>query len=133
MATFAYSKICKDVFYFPSLAFITIIPKSFWISSHSNHKITELEQFSTVKLINVYLSFNLKVIDDEKRLKELELKKKAKKKGGDTAGTSTLDVPVPSNNNNDNNNKKSKIKTYDIKHDELDEDRTLIERGKYVN
>jgi len=70
------------------------------------------------------------VIDDEKRLKELELKKKAKQKDGDTAGTSTsaLDVPVPNNNNNKNNKKRSKIKTYDVKHDELDEDRTLIER-----
>ena len=71
----------------------------------------------------IYVFTMYQVIDDEKHLKELELKKKAKKKG-DTS-TSALDVPAPPNNI-----KRSKIKTYKIKHDELDEDRNLIERGK---
>ena len=100
-------------------------------------KVIYCRKFNVTMNMNVIIDYVLpfllhssQVIDDEKHLKELELKK-AKKKGGDPAGTATsaLDVPLPNSNNI---KKRSKIKTYDIKHDELDEDRTLIERGTFI-
>ncbi|XP_066929242.1 PC3-like endoprotease variant B [Clytia hemisphaerica] len=65
------------------------------------------------------------VIDDEKRVKELEQKKKLKKKGV-SGSTSTLDVPQPNDLNGIK--KRDRIKTYNIKKDDLDEDRTLLEQ-----
>jgi len=77
----------------------------------------------------VFIFLNDKVIDDEKRLKQLEMKKKAKKKGGESL-TSALDVPFP-DPNGIKKKKRSKIRTYNIKKDDLDEDRTLLEQGGF--
>lgn len=67
--------------------------------------------------------FSSQVIDDEKKMKDLEQKKKSSKKNKDSE--SALDVPYP-----DGVRKRSRIRTYDIKNDELDEDRNLLEAGK---
>lgn len=68
----------------------------------------------------------IKVIDDEKKMKDLEEKKKIKnKKKLDAQQDSTLDIPYP-----EGVRKRSRIRTYQIKEDELDEDRNLLETGK---
>jgi len=62
------------------------------------------------------------VIDDEKKMKDLEEKKKGK-----TKSISALDVPYPEGV------KRSKISTYEVKEDELDEDRNLIETDEAID
>ena len=57
-------------------------------------------------------------------MKDLEEKKKLKSKAAQE-GASALDVPYPQGI------KRSKINTYQIKQDELDEDRNLLQTGKF--
>lgn len=58
-------------------------------------------------------------------MKDLEERKKKKNKQKDTTGgNSALDVPYP-----DGVRKRSKIHTYQIKTDDLDEDKNLLDTG----
>lgn len=66
------------------------------------------------------------VIDDEKKMKDLEEKKKLKSKAAQE-GASALDVPYPQGI------KRSKINTYQIKQDELDEDRNLLQTDEAID
>ncbi|XP_057306500.1 PC3-like endoprotease variant B [Hydractinia symbiolongicarpus] len=69
------------------------------------------------------------VIDDEKKMKDLEERKKKKNKQKDTTGgNSALDVPYP-----DGVRKRSKIHTYQIKTDDLDEDKNLLDTDEQIN
>lgn len=63
----------------------------------------------------------LQVIDDEKKMKDLEAKKAKKKKP-----PSTLDVPYP-----EGIKKRSRTHTYEINRNELDEDKSLLQDGEY--
>jgi len=67
------------------------------------------------------------VIDDEKKMKDLEERKKLKNKNKQSED-SALDVPYP-----EGVRKRSKIHTYQIKSDDLDEDRNLLEEDDEIN
>lgn len=64
------------------------------------------------------------VIDDEKKMKDLETKKNKNK----SKRPSTLDVPYP-----EGIKKRSRTHTYDINRDDLDEDRSLLQDDMEIN